>query len=498
MKYLPKSPPASRFFAALLRATVLVCGALAAAAAPLAAQLTAPQQRGEHAIFLPVAMSGKAATPPPSGAPNGGVFPQRDRRTTSSAMAVDASGGMHIAYVAYASMSEKPPAYYAYCAAPSNCVDPSSWQRVTLGGNVEEVQIALTAAGHPRLLYRSVRENFDARDYVYAACDANCTQPEQWSQTAVAATTYVNAMDWDLPQRSFALDAFGRPRFVYYTGGLGDPRKGAFYAACDSGCTEVSNWSETRIDRYTGNDYEIFQQPVLAITKQGQPRVLAHIIAGENEGIHYLSCDAGCDATHKWERVFLMARGYGPLAAWDLELDATDRPRVAIYQEGGDNDTGDVLIYGWCQSNCLNEAEWRGRSAGLPRNDGETPDLELDAHGKPRIAYHQANGKGLGLAWCDANCETADGVWQSRIIESSGALDATFPLPVPNGCDQAAWSGGLRPSLALDARGDLRIGSDAQRMMRCLYVDPNDPNKPPSSRIETYQHTRYVFMPFMP
>ncbi len=476
--------------------------------------IAAHTQGDGHKTFLPALLNLQATTRPPatptsvtpSATPPpgriGGVFPQRDRRTTSAAMVVDKSGGMHIAYAGYGPLNEKPPAYYAFCAADRNCADPAAWGKVALGQYVIEVQIALTAAGQPRLLYRIDREESLADSYVYATCDTNCTQTDPWTETELTSTSDVNPADWDLPQRFFALDPEDRPRYIYITGGPGDPRKGTYYVYCDDACTNAENWSETRIDRGTDVEEEIVRESVLTFTRAGQPRVLAMIFSSQQDsGVYYLACDNACDKNDSWQRVFVIERGFGPLAAWDLELDSADRPRLVIYQESdpkktGDSNAGDILIYGWCQSDCLNGAAWSGHHFGLARNDGETPDLELDSLGRPRIAYHRGGADGgLGLAWCDSACESPNGVWKAQVVEGSSVLDASFPIPIPTGCDQASWSGGFRPSLALDARGDIRVGTDALRLMRCFYTDPSDPSKPPISRIETYQHTRFVFVP---
>jgi hypothetical protein len=458
--------------------------------------LGAPAQpSAEYRIYLPLTIkSGKPSPPPPPA--HGGVFITRDTETTGAGAAVDSQGGMHFAYFIYGPLTQNLQAYYSYCPGvpASACANPAGWQTVRLGQRVDEVQLAVTPAGQPRLLIRSINEVSD-RVYTYAACDSRCTQASRWAMAKVATTTDVDTLEWDLPQRSFALDHQGRPRFVYYTGGLGAPRKGAFYAYCDAGCTSSSNWSETQISLGDDYDYEIFRSPALAFTRDNQPRLVTMItMSGEGSAIHYLACDDVCDDPASWQRTYLLERGWGPLASWDLELDGNDRPRVAIYQEGLDDGSGDQLIYGWCDDDCLAEENWHGALVGLPQHDGETPDLELDQQGRPRIAYHAAGAAGLGYLWCNSACETDTAQWQQMIAEDNDALDKTFPLPVPIGCDRAGWSGGFRPTLVLDAHGNPRIGTDAHRLMRCWYEDPEDPGNP-YQRTETYWHTRFVFLP---
>jgi hypothetical protein len=479
---------------ALLLALLFILPSLAAPAQPSAQQY----------VYVPLVMKGGTSPnpPPPPPPAQGGVFTTRDTQTTGAGAAVDAQGGMHFAYIAYTPLEQNPRAYYAYCPGipASACADPASWRIVTLSQRVDEVQIALSPAGQPRLLIRSIADDYSVRVYSYAACDSRCTEVSQWAMAEVATTSDVDATDWEISQRSFALDRLGRPRFVYYTGGLGDPRKGAFYAYCDADCTanspEEPHWFETQISLSDDYSYEIIRYPALTFTQHNQPRVLAMVFAneGQQSGIFYYGCDQACGDASSWQRVYLIERGWGPLASWDLELDGSDRPRVAIYQEGLDGGGGDRLIYAWCDSKCLVEENWHGAEVGLPQHDGEDPDLELDQQGRPRIAYHAAEASGLGYLWCNAVCETNSAQWQQMIAEDNDILDQTFPLPVPIGCDQAAWSGGFRPALVLDAQGNPRIGTDAHRLMRCWYEDPNNPGHP-YQRTETYWYTRFVFLP---
>ena len=78
----------------------------------------------------------------------GALFPTTATNTTSSAIQMDSSGGMHVAY-------STDPAYqatYAYCAPTSDCARATNWVQAIFQNNVHEVQIALTSQGHPRML----------------------------------------------------------------------------------------------------------------------------------------------------------------------------------------------------------------------------------------------------------------------------------------------------------------------------------------------------------
>src|SRR4051812_25321573 len=102
------------------------------------------------------------------------------------------------------------------------------------------------------------------------------------------------------------------------------------------------------------------------------------------------------------------------------------------------------------------------------RIDGGDPDLQLDAHDRPRIAFHWQDDPqliqgqlGVGYAWCDTNCESPGAVFQRALTEESAALDTDWPLTRPLNCGYAHWLDGYRPSLTLDGMGNPRIAVDA-------------------------------------
>src|SRR5690606_37251890 len=129
---------------------------------------------------------------------------------------------------------------------------------------------------------------------------------------------------------------------------------------------------------------------------------------------------------------------------------------------------GDVLWYGWCDQACTDPASWQRYLVGLNTNNGQEPDLELDAAGRPRIAYALYDQAGLGYGWCDSACETTAGQWQHRTVESGEDLAALWPVAHPPHCDGGFWQG-LTPTLALDKSGNALIGYDATYYARCWY-----------------------------
>lgn len=460
------------------------------------AQAQGPQ---DNNVFVPLLVAKRKATPPPPGPQpiQGAFFVQPDTKTGSAAIAVDKQGGMHLAYRYYLPDDEHPAAVYLYCPSQStNCADPAKWTGVSMADYVNEVQLGLTPAGQPRLLIRlNSTQVALGNDFYYAACDQSCTDPSKWSLTYLLTTSGMashETEDITTPQRSFALDPQGRPRFVYLDKNTADAEPdhlGTFYAFCDEQCTNAANWYETRISWGNNPFYEHFYYPSLAFTNLGQPRVVGdglYLVQGQALGIYYLACDTNCGDSSNWQRVRLFERGSGPKVSWDLEVNG-NQPRLAFYEGAQLGGAGDVLYYAWCNNNCLNAASWQRRNLGLGSMNGKHPDLELDGQGRPRLAYAVQNGGGIGYAWCTGNCESAQGQWQQRVVDTATKLEQAYPVARPPHCDAGLWDS-MTPVLALDAAGNPRLAYDAAYNTRCWYDDPND-NQPPFLRFSQIWHT---------
>lgn len=480
MKAFADSRPAR--IALTLGALLLI---IFAGRAPAGAQEPAPAAAEGTTIYLPLLRGGGQQQPPPTTVPTdppltpvpvagGAQFFTTDVKTNDADIAVDPSGGMHVAFKTFVAEVEHPAAYYGYC--PGNpataCGDGAGWKFISFGERVDEVQLELTADGRPRLLIRWRQESSLNYEYVYAECDGNCTGENSWSGMVVLKASISGVFDKDNPQRSFALDPQGRPRFVYTNAwGAGKP-EGVFYVSCDSACADASQaqWVETRITPDEQYKSETLAYPSLAFTRDGRPRVVGVMgLSGTEFGLHYLACDAGCDDLSGWSSTFLGERGGGAYASWDLELDAQERPRVAQYQAGLSAGDPGKLVYRSCDGACDDPASWRSLTISDP-GVGVNADLELDAQGRPRIAYGMVPTAGnlLGYAWCDGDCEGDAARWQRKIVETGATLDATFKPAIPFNCQEQAWAEAV-PALSLDAAGNPRIAYDALNAAMCYY-----------------------------
>jgi len=468
-------------------------------ALPASASATIERATGNNLIFLPLISRPPAPPLPPPA--RGTFFVQPEAKTGSASIVVDDFGGLHLAYADYLPFADHPAAVYLYCAPGADCAAGSNWHGVALADYVNEVQLALTRGGQPRLLIRARSQTAGLDwDYFYAECNQTCTDPIHWAGDLVSSsygTSIFDLNDDTSPQRSFALDRQGRPRFIYQDRNYPiDPDHiGAFYMACEADCALGTNWTETQITYGTQYDYEVIEYPSLAFTASGQPRVAATIDPlGADTAFYYLACDSNCSDVNQWQRVKLFDRDSGPSISWDIEVDTNDWPRIAFYKGATLDNTGDQLYFASCNTDCLNEAAWQKINLGLGSGIGKHPDLELTAQDQPRIAYIRSQIDGLGYAWCNTGCEGNVTNWHSTTVETAATLDQEYPVARPPHCDVGMWSA-LSPVLSLDTGGHPRVAYDIKYDTRCWYDDPTD-NLPPYLRWEQIWHSvRGVIFP---
>lgn len=472
--------------------TLLLCLALAALIL-LPAQPGSAADAGPTAIdgpagqlstrlFLPLLRGGSGIVPPPPPA-TGGFFliptPDIELPTSHPTLAVDAMGGVHVAFTPESATQENPtrPAYYAYC--PANCSGPEAFTRLHLGDGVEFASLALTPTGQPRLLLRKRAQS--AYLFQFWQCDSDCTNLAQWHSGDVGAA-YARPVGWvEEFIHAFALDNQGRPRFVYYDNGADyeDPHWGAFYAYCNADCTTAANWQETRLlDDTDAGEFD------LAFGPNGQPRLAWTTSNSETitQQLVYAECEQNCHLVVNWSAIVVADTVSASVTHWavfDLATASTGKPRLALYTGTGVGGSlaANSLYYLACDAaECAADQAWSALRL-LPATQGEDGvALALDGQNRPRIAYHAPLAAGFGLfyAWCNANdCATATQGWQAQEMEASEEIDAELPIPPWPGCafpqcnppvppcTMSFWDGGVRPALALDAGGHPRIAYDA-------------------------------------
>jgi hypothetical protein len=394
-------------------------------------------------------------------------------------LALDDAGGVHTVYAANAAEADgRRPAYYAYCA--SACDSAARFTLVALGDGLGDAQLQLDPAGHPRVLLREGPDmNNDVR-YEYFACDADCTDASSWRSVVVATVKGGFYPSRTEQTHAFALDAQGRPRFVFTGNGFGaDSWVGTLLAACDADCLQAGAWHVNALR----ND-EV-KNPVLAIGRDGLPRIVWSRLDVQQEPysvqpvLEYLSCDrSDCSGASSTVALAATAQsGSNPQPVFALRLNANDQPRLALYTGTGIGGSlaPNQLHYLGCDSACADDASaWHALDIGLPDGHGDGGvDLALDAQGRPRIAYRiAAPTDELALAVCDSGCDSSAAGWTQRLLPSTADAEREFGHPAREGCPDcvppippcpdAFWDGGYWPSIALDAQGHALIAYELQ------------------------------------
>jgi hypothetical protein len=434
--------------------------------------MSAPAAAG-HAIYLPF-VNGAASNSPPDGheRDSGALWlPYRDadgvvRHTYRSTVAVDARGGIHVAFAMYMGTDrDARPATYAFCAG--GCDKIASWSFTHLGGFFYDVRLVLDPAGHPRLLLFGPIESTVSESptrYQYAVCDAACASPSSWTLTTVAVMADpFHITREDNNNRYFALDPQGHPAFVYAD--WSRDHNGTFYIGCftapASGCTDANNWTEVNLAE------SHFDVPSLVFSRLGQPRVAFGLHQDLGDGsvykLWYAQCDQVCVNADNWAYVSL-TKAHGSMVQ-SLQVDASGSPRIAWFSgwEAYGPFTSYELYYLYCTTSCvdLQAGTWGYSHMALSRGPAGGVDLQLDGQDRPRVAYQELGG-GLGYAWCNAGCTANGEQWRNQQIESEEALANDYDILPIRRCSISTWFGGVRPSLALDPQGNPRIGYDAQ------------------------------------
>jgi hypothetical protein len=401
---------------------------------------------------------------PDSGVPDGGD-PQESTRplflpnevdggaidADSASVAVDASGGVHVAY--YDFIDDLP--MYRYCAGA--CTDPSQFTGVELpnSGSGGGLALALDPGGHPRLLWQVYQ------GFVYAACDQGCTSLGNWTTTPISSPYDPLGM----AEAQFALDAQGRPRVILNSNQYAD--LGTYLLACDSGCESAANWTQTKISALN------LDQAKVAIGADGRLRFVAEdesTASGDQVGLLYAECqDAACSSLTAGVTLPAINSITGDFS---LSLTASGAPRIALFT--GDLDTpgaldANTLDYLWCDADCGTVPEgWFGADTGLSLGGaGGALSLALDPQGLPRLAVTVS--RGMGFAWCDADCTGDAGSWSLATVDDASILPTAS---LPAGCAYPGWffgdeSLGSWVSLALGPTGDPSLAYDANQTRYC-------------------------------
>jgi hypothetical protein len=394
-------------------------------------------------------------------------------------IAVDTAGGVHAVYAANAADAQgRRPAYYAYCA--SDCSGTGHFATLALGDGLGDAQIQLTSGGKPRILLATQPTSVSTLQHEYWSCDSNCLNAAGWVGTAVVAAGSPFFPSSSENTQSFALDASGRPRFVFASNAVGSGvnLSGTYLAACDIGCTSAAAWRVALLDGE--NEWK---NTALTIDAQGLPHIaysIVELVEPYLPVLSYLECTTrDCAAgVNRVRLAVTTTAGTLSTSTFSMRLTTTGAPRIALYAgtgEGGEL-TPNQLHYLSCDTACAQpQGQWLALNMGLPAGHGqEGVDLALDRQNRPRIALHASVPVDeLAYAWCNASsCEGSALGWQHKLLPSAQAAQTEMGLPARMGCPEcippippcpnAYWLGGVWPALTLDGSGNPLIAYEMQ------------------------------------
>lgn len=407
--------------------------------------------------------------PPADGnSPSGAFFLPTGEpdNTAAPVIEVDAAGGIHAVYPAFAGGG----AYYAYCASDCRGPDDVKVVRLETEGTTANVMLALDAEGTPHVLLSAYASVY------YAACEGDCTQASSWTTTRILD----HAGDREVTGEAFALDGAGRPRFLMHTYvaylGIGQKPPETHYVTCDGDCGAASSWTAHKIAD------QIWRSSSLRIDATGRPRVatVAMVVADDQSTQNigaYVACDGDCTLADSWVGQGLAPAFYSDLEAVamkpavSLALTRDGAPRVVLMSQ--DDFSQRNISYWACDEGCA-ASPWRGTILSDGNGLGAGLDLALDGADRPRFAY--TFDYNILLARCDdADCASPDAAWGVKKVEAGAEMPPDTIFLYPN-CVVSAWF--LHsPSLALTTRGEPRVGYQA-RDISGGFQNPDPHNTP--------------------
>lgn len=177
----------------------------------------------------------------------------------------------------------------------------------------------------------------------------------------------------------------------------------------------------------------------LAIDSEGGFHVASRDLIGDYAGdtVYYGYCALECDDPTNWNIIDIYTSNT-PLAKTinvRLELDPSDRPRVAWIEDDPQNDS--YVIYVECNLDCLNTDNWDGSfiagdggGFAFHTNNDSSRWFTLDNQGRPRFAYIYDEPLSQGeirYGYCDTNCANANN-WFVVTIAITDEWDPAYSL----------------------------------------------------------------------
>ncbi len=418
-------------------------------------------RRAHIVSVLALALAGSACNGSASGgkAYEGGVAPfflptGEPTNTSAPRVEVDAEGGIHAVYPAYAGGQS----FYAYCAA--DCAGPEAVSVVPFDtdGTTANAMLALDGEGRPHVLLSTFQSVY------YAEPSGDPKDPGSWSVARIVE----HGGEREVTGEALALDRDGHPRFMMHTYvaylGIGQGAPETYFVGCDADCFDPGSWTSSKVAD------QIWEGSALRIDAAGTAHLatVAHVVNEDQSTTKmgaYLACTSSCESPDAWVGTGLMPAFDSDLEAVSIEpaialaLTAGGAPRVALLAKAEDGAKN--VMYFECDEGCTtaDSDTWRGTILSDMAEIGAGIDLALDAAGSPRLAY--TLDYNIGVFHCDgADCTSETAPWDLAKVEAGAEMDPDEIFLYDN-CDVGAWF--LHsPSIALAPDGSPRVGYQAR------------------------------------
>ena len=187
----------------------------------------------------------------------------------------------------------------------------------------------------------------------------------------------------------------------------------------------------------------------LALTSGGKPRVAVSRRDSWGEGVQYWTCEQNCGVVAGWTGTAVFSASRYSDAR--LLLDSADRPRLMFNYGtiGGETSVYDNrLNFTWCDSDCGNQASWKGYQVGAV-GDGRAG-FDFALHNGAVFAATSRGVDAAVLLRCPGGCTGGSSSWTVRVLETVASFTALTPPAVPVGYTNAFWEVGSWPTVVVN------------------------------------------------
>lgn len=316
-----------------------------------------------------------------------------------------------------------------YFTCLTSCGLAGSWSTAVIDSSVIVGQLSALAVGPApdsrlHVVYRSQTNG----NLLYATCDLDCTQPDQFDRGIVDSLGDVGGAP------SIAVDENERLHVVYQDIGVQLFK----YATCNAGtsdCTLLANWTRVQLSQFppAGGSSAIAIDP--------ETNRIHTVYQNDATGVLlYATCLSGCGAIGGWVRgAVTVASDNGRAPA--ITVDVNNRLHVTYH----DAVNGD-LRYTTCASACEVPTNWSSVSIAGTQSDltGISSSVAVGERERLFTVFWDDTDRALRYGTCPSNCLTA-GRWIFAGLDSLPNADRSGSSPrmllTPTGKVSAAFLG---------------------------------------------------------